>query len=428
MRVGFRHATGLLHCRRRTLVAVGLLLLLSAAAAVWYGWTESRLRAAERALENHDSNEARRLLAQCLKWRPRWGRAHFLAARAARCEHHYNEAEQHLKACERQDYNPEPVAIERLLANVQLGDAQPVQALQALVEEDNPHSLAILEVLTQFYLDNYQLMRALDCLNRYLRQRPDDLRALLGRGFVHERLHHFPEARDDYRRAVRAHPDSDAARLRLAKVLEVVGPASEALGQYRNLEQRQPDDPEVLLGLARSNRQLSQQLKCREYLGRLLELRSEHPEGLAERGLVELDAGRTVQAERWLRRAIRADPHNRVAHDALYRCLRRQGKEEDARQVRQKFDRLDAALKRLDFLLTRAVPQAPDDASLRCEAGLLFLHHGQEAEGVRWLRLALRCDPGHETARRELAAYYERKRQAQRPPSPRSLPGPAPGP
>ena len=150
-----------------------------------------------------------------------------------------------------------------------------------------------------------------------------------------------------------------------------------------------------------------------------------HPEGLAERGLAELEAGRAREAEGWLRRAVRADPHNRIAHDALYRCLRRQGKEEDARQVRQQFDRLDAALKRLDFLLTRAVPAAPDDASLRCEAGLLFLHHGQEAEGVRWLWMALRCDPGHETARQELTAYYKRKGQPQRPPSPRPLPGPA---
>lgn len=399
--------------RRAGLVA-GLLLLLSGAALGWFAWTESRLRAAERALEAHDYDEAGRLLAQALKWRPRWAQAHFLAARVARCGHHYDEAEEHLRACERLGHDAKALTVERLLAAVQLGDAQPLPTLQALVEDGDPDAPAILEVLTQHYLDHYQLMQALDCLNRYLRQRPEDLRALLGRGFVHERLLHFAAARDDYRRAVQVHPDDDRARLRLAKVLEVIGPAEEALEHYRRLEDRRPDDPEIVLGLARASRQLGKTDDSRQYLKRLLKLRPDYPEALAERGQVELDAGRTDQAEAWLRRAIRADPHSRIAHDALYRCLRRQGKDDDARQVRQHLDRLDAAMKRLDYLLTQAVPRASNDAALRCEAGRLFLHHGQPTEGVRWLQAALRCDPAYLPAHRELAAYYERNGQPER--------------
>ena len=47
--------------------------------------------------------------------------------------------------------------------------------------------------------------------------------------------------------------------------------------------------------------------------------------------------------------------------------------------------------------------ERPGDAALRCEGGLLFLRNGERRESVRWLRLALRLDPGCEAARKALA-------------------------
>jgi len=44
----------------------------------------------------------------------------------------------------------------------------------------------------------------------------------------------------------------------------------------------------------------------------------------------------------------------------------------------------------------------PDDATLRCEGGKLFLKHGEKEEGTRWLQLALRLDPACPGAREAL--------------------------
>ena len=49
------------------------------------------------------------------------------------------------------------------------------------------------------------------------------------------------------------------------------------------------------------------------------------------------------------------------------------------------------------------VMKRPGDAALRCEAGLLFLRNGERREGIRWLQMALRLDPGCEAARKALA-------------------------
>jgi tetratricopeptide (TPR) repeat protein len=407
-----RRCLGLIRRRPRTFVAAGVLLLCLGAAGA-YGWTELRLRAAESALAAHDYDKARRLLGPCLKWRPGSGRAHFLAARVARCERRYDEAEAHLKACERQDYDPQGLAIERLLARVQLGDAGPASELWKQVEEDNPHSLAILEVLAQHYLDSYQLLRAKDCLNRYLERRPHDLNALLGRAYVYERLLYFAMAREDYRQAVEAHPDSDLARLRLAQTHLLAGDPAEALRHFRQLRQRRPEDVEVRLGLAKAQRQLGQRGEAKRLLDALL---AEQPRRLAvlnERGGLALDEEDPARAETWLRRAVAVAPYDQTATNLLREALRRQGKDTEAKECEARLKKIDADLKRL-HTISKAVMVAPNDPELRYEGGLLFLRNGEEAEGVRWLRTALRLAPGHRAAR---AALEEHLRHPAPPPS-----------
>ena len=48
------------------------------------------------------------------------------------------------------------------------------------------------------------------------------------------------------------------------------------------------------------------------------------------------------------------------------------------------------------------------DPQLRCEAGLLCLHNGQDREAARWLTGALQLDPNYAPAHEGLAEYYER--------------------
>jgi Flp pilus assembly protein TadD len=123
---------------------------------------------------------------------------------------------------------------------------------------------------------------------------------------------------------------------------------------------------------------------------------------LWERAQVAEAEGDLERAEGWFREAARRAPHDRKAHHALYLCLLRRGKRREAEGPLAREKEIDANLKRIERL-TQAVMRSPDDADLRCQVGLLFLHNGQEAEGVRWLAQAVRLDPNCRQARQALA-------------------------
>jgi tetratricopeptide (TPR) repeat protein len=402
--------------RRRLLAGLALLLLAPLAVlAARHARDRRLLRAAEQALAERDFDAAREGLRRYLDSHPDDPHARLLAARAARRLRRYDEAAEHLRACHRLGADPDAVDLEWALADVQRGDGATAAALRARAAKGDKDSLEILEVLIQHYLDGYRLPEVLACLNLYLERRPGDLKALLGRAYVWERLLYFPDALKDYRRAVELHPDSEAARLRLAKTELIAGTPAEALWHFEWLAGRHPGRPEVVLGLARCRRRLGQPEEARRLLDELLAGHPEDVEALAERGQLALDEDDLARAERWLRAAVRLAPHDQRANYSLYRCLSLRGKEEEAKTYRARADRLRADLKRLDEV-SKAVMASPDDAALRCEGGILFLRNGEEQEGLRWLNLALRLDPNCTKARRALEDYYrDARRRAPRP-------------
>jgi tetratricopeptide (TPR) repeat protein len=375
-------------------------------------WAEYHFRAAGLALQQRDFTQARAHLGPCLKLWPTGPRTHFLAARTAWRSGCYDEAEEHLRVCQRQEWAADALRCERALMQAQRGDRSAEDFLWSRVQQDDPDTALILEVLIQDYVSTYRLTRALDALNLFLQRQPNDIQALLGRGWVWEQFFHFANAAEDYHRAVEVDPENDAARLRLAETLVVTGPASAALDHFEHLRQRQPEKPAVLLGLARCRRQLGQLNDARCLLDGLLahlppEASDKNAAVLSERGRVALDEGKLAEAESWLRQAAALAPYDRQANYSLYQCLEQQGHTDQAGQCKLTIERIDADLKRIDELL-KEVLRTPYDPSLRSEVGIIFLRNGDPEKGLRWLYMALQQDPRHEPTHRALVNYYER--------------------
>jgi tetratricopeptide (TPR) repeat protein len=372
-------------------------------------WAEHHFRAAQQSAERREFAQAREHLAVCLQTMPGSGPVRFLAARTARRAGNFDLAQEHLRACGQLGFEPKAVQLEWALLGAKRGHfAEQEPFLWSLVEQDHPDTLVILEVLIDGYIQHYHMLRALRCLDLYLEREPENIQAWLGRGWVCERLFYWADAVLSYRRAVELEPAGrqEPARLRLAKALVITGPPDAAASEFEALRQGRPDDTDVLLGLARCRRQQGRL----DDAGRLLdELASRHPQEdavLAERGRLTMDAGDAAGAERWLRKAVAKAPHDREARYNLYQCLKQQRKEEEARESLSVFERLDADLKRIDWL-TRQVQKTPYDPDLYHEAGVLCLRNGSAEEGVRWLRLALQYDPHHRASHQVLADYYQ---------------------
>jgi Flp pilus assembly protein TadD len=252
------------------------------------------------------------------------------------------------------------------------------------------------------------LRSALLGLNYFLHLRPDDLQALLARGFVWERSLNFADALEDYRQAVALHPDSEQARRKLAETLLIAGTPGEALAQYEWLAERRPEHPQVRLGLARCRRRLGETKEARRLLDAIPASASENGEVLWERGQVELDDGRAAEAESWLQKAVRASPYDRRIAYSLSRCLLALGRRDEAAKVSARVAELDADVRRLEEV-RQAVLERPNDAALRYEGGRIFLRNGERQEGLRWLRLAVRLDPDNKEARDALAEAERRE-------------------
>ena len=392
----------------RHAAAAGVLLLLLGCGGYFggrYWWANRHYQAAVAALAKYDFPAAKKHLAVCLEVWPEGPGTRLLAAQVARREGALEEASALLRRCRDLGCPEEAIALEHLLLRGQRRDPAALAELQRRVAANDPETAQMLEVLIQWYVDTFQLGRALLALNRFLELRPDNINALVGRGWVFEHVFDHAAAAADYRAAVRLDPKNDTVRLKLAERLVITGPPSEALREFEHLEQRRGPVPVVLLGLARCRRQLGEAAEACKLLDRLLAREPEHADALAERGKAALDLNQLDEAERWLKHAAQRNPYSREVHYNLAQCLLRASRAREAESYLARYRKIDADLKRLDRL-TSQILQKPTDADLRCEVGEIFLRNGEARDGVHWLKSALLQDPRHRKTHAALARHY----------------------
>jgi len=367
-------------------------------------------RAAERALQRYDFDDAQRHLDAYLKSWPKSAATHLVAARTARRRGAYADAEQHLAECERLQGVAMSTAREWAMLRAQQGDLAGVESsLRAMVEEKDPDAPLALEALARGYFVVSNVPQTIACLDLLLDLQPDHFPALLLRGRALEAVPDDDEALRDYERAVALKPASTEARLRLANTLNLLGRTWEAVGQYECLRQRHrpPVPPEVFVGLARCRYDLHEMDEARRLLDDLLAEAPDHVPGLVERGRLALREHQPDVAERDLRRAVELAPVDRDAHLVLSHCLEDQGKNDEARQVQRRLGRIEACIKRVTNLKAK-VEDFPHDPELRREIGALLLDLGEEQQGLRWLWSALQENQRHAPTHAALADYFER--------------------
>jgi tetratricopeptide (TPR) repeat protein len=362
-------------------------------------------RAADRAIERWDFDEARAHLAVCVATWPDSAPTRLLAARTARRAGHLDEAEQHLTRLQSRHGPSQQTALEWALLGVERGDVEKAEPyLKSTVGPDHPDAPIVYEALARGYLMTDRLGDVLECTDRWLEVRPGDTHALFYRGRAWERLSHWPEAAAAHRQAIEADPDNDDARLHLAQLLLTIDlDAAQALEQFERVRARRPSDADALLGLARCQKELGHPDAARDLLDGLLAARPDHPRALAERGRLALDEGDNTGAERWLRRAVALAPEDAEALHGLIGALRGQGKQDEAKALEPRFNQLSADLNRYPDVV-RAVAKDPFNLALRVEAAELCQRLGRKNDAKRWALTALRIDPSNERARDALEA------------------------
>jgi Tfp pilus assembly protein PilF len=395
----------------KILVAIVVLCVLGLGAhhVAGYWHIESQRRAAERALARYEFDEALEHYAVCLAAQPRSGPLHLQMARASRRAGKYDQAAEHLALCQQLEGRTSANGLEGTLLRTESGDvASTEQFLMQQIERGSPEATQIMEALAQGYVRTYRLGNARHWLDRLLERQPDNVRALMVRGRLRESAGDDQGAEADFRRAIEVQPDHVAARCQLGEFLLRHNRPEEALHQYEYVRTRPGgDQPAVLLGLGRSQRRLGALDAAREVLDDLLARYPQSGDALMERGKLALDRAAPAEAEVWLRKAVGNSPYNAQANYLLAQSLRRQNKDEQAKEYELAQERIERDQKLLAETNVR-VGKAPADPEPRRESALICFRLGREREGLRWLLSALDQAPRDRPTHAALADYYER--------------------
>ncbi len=398
------------------LLAVVLLTALFFQAFAWSApASDDPLPAIQKALDKGDFSKALELLAEALKDKPDDVKLLFLAAQTARRSEAFEDAEKYLKECERLKTAAEGVALERKLLRAEFGDLWDVEdeLLKACSRKDNPDSIFILEALSRGYLRAYRFSRASECLNEWLKRRPDSVQALLLRADVWDWLEEegiwktakgqHPKALADYQRAVELDPDNFAARLRFA---ESSAEPKQAMEHLERLRKAQPKNPAVLLRLARCQSELGNTDEASKLVDKVLEIDPKNVAALRERGKLESLLGEPANAEKWLTKALELNCTDAQGLYQMYLCMVQLGKEKEAKDFKTRLQKIEEDRLRFDGIVKK-LSSSPKDAALYHEGGQILFRLGQERDGLRCLQLALKLDPKHRPTYATLADYYE---------------------
>lgn len=397
--------------RARTKVLLLLLVVVILPATAIHLWAWHHLHEADRLVRQQRFAQAYPHYVQALKvWR--WSAStHFVAAQTARRANLLADAKQHLAECQRlQGGHSVPLAVEHLLVRAQSGDIGEVeQALWEYIEKGRPETPLILEAMARGYLRMLRIGTAMRCLKMLLEREPNNIGALVLRGWVHEGWLEPQESIKDYRRALELDPELDEARLRLAQLLALNQP-HEAHALYEKLVARQPNNLDALLGMAQTERYLGESEKAVALLHAVLERDPNHSRALAELGAMTMPSGKTKEAETLFRKALVADPANVEAQYQLYLCLAQQrGREGEAAEQREKYERAEVERRRLEQIASKEMTRKPNDVNLHYEMGKMYLNYGKPDIGLRWLYRALKLDSTHQPTHQVLYEYFKKK-------------------
>jgi tetratricopeptide (TPR) repeat protein len=396
----------------RSLGIAILVLLIAAIAgmAITYLWATYHLSAARAALERYHTNEALPHLRACMSIWSRDPETLLLAARAARRIGAFDEIDRYLDQYQAlRGTDDETLVIERVLVRAERGELDRVgQFCQALVKQDHPATPLILEALSRGYLRKARPRDAEMALKEWLQRQPDNPQALFFQGQMHDLDMRLHDAIASYRRSLAVDPEMDEVRLRLCATLVQRGQADEARPHLEYLIRRFPENLMVQVYLARAHDQMGRSDEADQILVAVLARQPDFGPALTERGKMALRAGRSVEAEKWLRQAVALELGDYQAHYQLVLCLEKNGKSDEAQKVQARLEQIERDISRLQDISRVKMQHTPHDPALHYEAGVIAMRAGAVEGGLRWLHSALEEDPNYKPAHKALMEYYIR--------------------
>lgn len=394
---------------RLIFLAIGILVLAAVAPYIWAGY---HAYAAKDAWKRYHSSEALAHFDACLKIWP-WSqstRLHLLAAQAARREGNFDRAGELIHECQDTLHDESPEAVlEWAMLRAARGDLDATIGPLRQAGRQQPDVLPLVyEALAEGYVIMSRILDAVRATDAWLALQPDNPQAWFVRGKIHRQIGAAQAIAADYRRVLELDPERTEARWWLALALIEIGRYQEANQQLEIYGHSHPQDVEVQVRRAICLGRLERAEEARRLLDGVLVEHPHHGLALLTRGQILMADEHYAEAEPWLRDAAGVLPYDLKTQNALWECLRQQGKTQEAEAQRERTESLRELRTQQSEILTRLMQQRPDDPALHCKLGTLYLRLGSPQMGEAWLLSALRLDVYYAPALEELAKYYQK--------------------
>jgi len=328
---------------------------------------QSELAKAREAVAVRDFPRAIAILDKRLQENPADLEARLLAAQSARRSNQLHKIGDYLRDYEKHGGRTDAVALEERLRLVQSGDVKAVADLLRECEKSEPSAenflkyeaivIGCLEILAVKHRagepletgpEIEQAIRAVERLLQMPMSKWDNAEAFLWSGTIHSRAKLHSRAVSDLRKATELVPHHFDARKYLALTIAQESP-SESISILEALVKERPDDRANQYMLAASYRVVGRTDEAGLVLDSLLRARPGEPQFLIERGKVAIDAGNAAEGEVYLREAAETLPDDPDVLVGLSKCLRLQGKTDEADRLNKRFnDVLEKQSKQVD--------------------------------------------------------------------------------
>lgn len=227
---------------------------------------------------------------------------------------------------------------------------------------------------------------------------------------LYAQLHQTAKAEELWARCLELDPQAEPYYVNLAAIAMDRGKSELAVATLEKALENGIDSPNISHHLSLALMNIGELEKAVEVATAAVE-QYESAAHLLVLGQAQLKVGHTQAAEASLRKAIALGAQTKTAYFALFNACMRNGKVDEARKFREKYDSFDdddeklAADERYQVLSDSEARRVA--LSVLAESAALYMDASKprEAEHI-WLRI-LALDPSHTAALRELAELYE---------------------
>ncbi len=311
--------------------------------------------------------------------------------------------------------------IEVRLAQAQRGELAPLESVLSELFIKGDDADEICYAYAQGCLLKYRLDEAINILDLWQADYPNDARPHFLRGRILEHRSNAVGAGEEFRKALQKNRYYASAAYNLGRILEGEQKPAEAISYYliasRNLRNPVPG----LVGKARCERLLQKYDQAQITLQQAEQASNESDQEafrlvgdqvagadatlLTEQGYLAANLDQHEQAVEYLSEAVERNPHDWRARYQLGTSQKQIGKSEQANENLRQVSETKAALATCDRLFD-VLKKEPENIEARLQIGKTFLEHISENQGLIWLNSVLDTDPKNIEAHTALATFF----------------------